>query len=411
MATFSGGPCAAIRPRRMCALAIFTALAFPHPVALSTEWAETNKVAEVAVGVTMGIFFHELAHAMIGELKLPATGPEEDTADQFSALMMSGIAGDDPTLLNIATYSALLWYHGALDKERRGQPVPWQGEHAPDIRRFRHTFCLLFGSNPAAYSRLADQFGQQLDHDFRSRCARDYPKRYRAWEEIASLRARHSGSDLPGRYPANTPGGRINLIFRASSNKYEPLVRQFEEGLAEVLDEFSRYFVWPHDVLVEFRDCGVLNAFYHPDTGRITMCYELIEHDTDLVLQAEGIAAAPMPGGDAMSFLHGTWWARIATRYGPLDVTVAYHPNRTYQSDEVWAQSGDLAARVMGAWSAEAAGDQLLIQRLPEQWLPQQFCYYSQAACQGQARTTSHPARMIDRNTMNVDGVVWQRTQ
>lgn len=112
-----------------------------------------------------------------------------------------------------------------------------------------------------------------------------------------------------------------------------------------------------------------------------------------------------------MSFLHGAWWARIATAYGPLDVTVVYHPNRTYQSDEVWAQSGDLAARVMGAWSAEAAGDQLFIHRLPEQWLPQQFCYYSQAACQGQARTISHPARMIDRNTMNVDGVVWQRTQ
>lgn len=183
------------------------------------------------------------------------------------------------------------------------------------------------------------------------------------------------------------------------------------EGLAEeLLDRFSEYFVWPRDISVEFRDCGEVNAYYDPDSGRITMCYEMIEHGTELVHRAEGIAVAPQ-GQTAMSFLQGAWWARIGTEYRPLDVTIAYHPNGAFQIDEIWAQTGDLAARVGGIWSAaESAGNQFLIRRLPQQWLPQDFCYYSQAACRG-AQATSRPAQVVDRNAMSVDGVVWQRTQ
>lgn len=389
---------------------IVAALALPCQTAMAAnEAAVQQQVNEVALGVTMGILFHELGHAMIGELKLPATGPEEDAADEFSAIAMSQAAeGEtDPILGRIGVYSSLLWHDWAKDKERKGEPTPWHGEHAPDLRRFRNTFCLLLGSNPLMYSRLADQFS--FDQHFRLRCEQDYPKRYDAWEEILSLRARDLGPDLPGRYPANTPGERINLTFHPSNSEYEPWIRQFSEELGELLDLFSRYLVWRRNVSVEFRDCGKINAFYDPNTGSITMCYEMIKHGTELVLRAEGFDVAPARD-PAMSFLQGAWWARIGTEYGPLDVTITYHPNGAFQIDEIWTQTGDLAARVGGTWSAESAGNQFLIHRLPQQWLPQDFCYYSQAACRG-AQATSRPAQMVDRNAMSVDGVVWQRTQ
>ena len=44
--------------------------------------------AKVVLGSTLGIFFHEFGHALIGETKLPATGPEEDVADGFSAFVL-----------------------------------------------------------------------------------------------------------------------------------------------------------------------------------------------------------------------------------------------------------------------------------------------------------------------------------
>ena len=408
---FVSKPVPTRRRRRTVPVACFVVAAWvAHQQSLAaSEVAVEQRVAEVAMGVTMGIFFHELGHAMIGELKLPATGPEEDTVDEFSAIAMSLVAeGEtDPILGRIASYSSLLWHDWAKDKERKGEPpTPWHGEHAPDLRRFRNTFCLLFGSNPAMYSRLADQF--LLGQRFRLRCEQDYPKRRDAWEEILSLRARNLGPDQPGRHPANTPGGRINLFFHPSKSEYEPFVGQLFEKLEELLDRFSEYLVWPRPITVEFRDCGI-NAFYDPDAGSITMCYEMIKYGTELVLRAKGIDVAPTRD-PAMSFLAGTWWARIGTEYGPLDVTITYHPNGAFQIDEIWTQSGDLAARVGGTWSAESAGNQFLIRRLPQQWLPQDFCYFSQAACRG-AQATSRPAQVVDRNAMSVDGVVWQRTQ
>ena len=398
--------------RAILAFLAIAASALPHQSAEaeSAEAAAQQRVAEVVVGVTMGVFFHEFAHAMIGELALPATGPEEDTADEFSALVMSMLTQDqsDPHSLNAATYSSLLWFYWALEKDRAGQPVPWHAEHAPDMRRFRHTFCLLYGSNPAVYHGLADRF--QLDRSFRSRCVVDYRKRYKAWESIVKQVARDLGPDSPGVHAADTPGGSINLVVRASNTGYEPMVRvMFAEELKEVLDELSRYLVWPRDILVDFRDCGEPSAYYAPATGGITICYELLAHLTQIVLQAEGIAAVPQQGGAAASFMHGVWWARLSTVYGPLDVTITYNPNQTYQSDEVWVQTGEVAAHVLGTWAVEAAGNQFLVRRLPEQWLPQQFCYYSQAACQRGQQPTNHAVQVVDQNAIHVDGVVWQR--
>lgn len=400
--------------RAILPLLAVVACALPHQTAgaESAEAAVQQRMAAVVMGVTMGVFFHEFAHAMIGELALSATGPEEDAADEFSALVMSQLTqdGSDPRSINAnaATYSSLLWHYLALENQRSGQPAPWHGEHAPDERRFRHTFCLLYGSNPAVYNQLADRL--QLDRRFRLRCVDDYRRKYKVWESIVTDVSRDLGPDSPGLHAADTPGGRIDLVIGASNTGYEPMVQtMFAEGLTEMLDGLSRKLVWPRDILVEFRDCGMRNAYYDQASGGITMCYEMIDHLTRLVLQAEGIAVAPQQGGAAGSFMHGVWWTRLGTIYGPLDVTITYNPNRTYQSDEVWVQTGEVAARVVGTWAAEATRGQFLVHHVPEQWLPQQVCYYSQAACQRGRQATSHAVQVFDQNSMHVDGVVWQR--
>ena len=366
------------------------------------------------MGVTMGVLFHELGHAMIGELALPATGPEEDAADEFSAVVMSGlVSGEtDPLAINAATYSSLLWLHWAQENEREGQYAPWHGEHAPDMRRFRNTFCILFGANPVEYNRLADRVG--FDQNFKDRCTTDYDRKVAAWEAIFALRARRQGPDLPGASPASTPGGRINLVLDDSTNKYAQFLRLFEGDLAAMLELLSQEFVWQRDLLVVFRDCGELNAFYSRSAGTVTMCYDLIRHASQIVLQAEGIAA-PTQHGSVMSFVQGTWSARVLVASHPLDVTITYRPDQTYLIEEVWVpaglQPGGLAARIEGTWAAVegAAANQMFIHRQPEQWLPQEGCYYSQAACGSE--TQAYPAQIIDQNAIYVDGIVWSRTR
>ena len=392
-------------------------------VVASTSWNSTafaasaadarEQHAAVAMGVTFGVLFHELAHAMIGELELAATGPEEDTADEFSALAMSQMAAGetDPTLINIATYSTLLWRYWALEKERTGQPQSLWGEHAPDDRRFRHTFCMLYGADPALFGHLANAVG--VDQRFKDRCPEDYKKRERAWEAIIEPKARNLGPDLPGDHPANAAGGRIRLQVSPTQSHVGPFVNVLfgEPAMVEFLDMLSRYLVWPRDLLVSFQDCGQVNAYYAPDAGAVIMCYEIIEEATRTVLQGEGLAAVA-PRDSAPAFFQGMWSTRLTTVYGLLDVNIAFGEDGIYRSDEVWVQTGGLAARVTGSWAAQSAADNLLlIHRRPAGWLPQEFCYYDQAACQAQGYESASYGRIIDQNTVEMDGAVWQRVR
>lgn len=385
--------------------------AFGSPAALAASAdVQAEQRSAAVMGPTMGIFLHELAHAMIGELGLPATGPEEDAADDFSAYIMGAMVRGkaNPFLIDLVTNSSLHKFYSAKRQQEAGQPHPWWGEHAADIRRFRNSFCMLYGADPALYGNLANSF--QLDSNWRNRCSRDYAKRSKAWKTLMRPYARDLGPDLPGMHPANAPGGRIRLVFRPTHDRYGDSVKWlFNDFLGERLRFWSRYLIWPRDLLVEFRDCQANNARYDPVSGTITMCYELVHSASQIVMRAQGIAART-PGEQAMDFIQGVWRARINTGSGILDITITYNPDQTYLSEEIWTQSGNLAARVMGDWSAQSAGsNQLSIHRRPIEFHPREFCN-SSGYCQRHVRQPENlSAQILDRNTMNITGVAWRR--
>ena len=173
--------------------------------------------AQVLLGTTLGIFWHEFGHALIGETRLPATGPEEDVADGFSAFMLSAAVEESrfapeeqEFMAGVVKYSALLWYYVAAQRREAGQEQPWQDEHAPDLKRFRNAFCIVYGSNPARHADLAAQVG--LSERTRRQCLSAHAKRYRAWEAILTTVSRRLGPGSPGRLPAGhtrrkDPGG------------------------------------------------------------------------------------------------------------------------------------------------------------------------------------------------------------
>lgn len=371
---------------------------------------QAERIAAVVMGTTMGVFFHEFAHAMIGELELPATGPEEDVADEFSAYNMAEMVRGraDPFLIDLATYSSLHWFYSAQEKERDGQPHRWQGEHAPDLRRFRNSLCILYGADSALYGDLADRV--EFSQDDKKRCSRDYPKRSKTWKELLKLRARNLSPNRSGMHPLDPPRGRINLDFSPTYTQFDDMARQlFNGSLGKWLQDMSEYLAWPRNLLIEFRDCRENNAWYDPDSGIITMCYQLIEQASQTVLQGQGLATHK-PGVPAMAFVKGDWWARMNTKSGLLDITITYKPDQTYRNEQIWTQSGNLATRVTGFWSVQPAGpSQLMIHRNPTQFYPRKFCN-NLGYCRPHARQpANYQAQIIDRNTMNVGGVIWKR--
>jgi hypothetical protein len=136
--------------------------------------ADLGKVVGEA---TVFAFFHELGHALIGELALPATGREEDAVDEFATLLLSGVG-------EIGERSALAgaWWF-ILEAQQRGTkpPVFWD-EHSFDLQRLATITCLLYGKNPQKFHSLMVQLGIAAQRQ--ERCTKEFPKKQASWSAL-----------------------------------------------------------------------------------------------------------------------------------------------------------------------------------------------------------------------------------
>ncbi len=245
------------------------------------------------LGVTNGIFMHEFGHALIAELQLPSTGPEEDAVDIFSALRVveptmypSGDENIDLIGREVAIYSVLPWYYGGMINSQTGEQLPWQDEHTGDLRRFRNTFCVIYGGNPGLYEHIAEQVG--MEERTLSRCAEEFNRQNRAWRTILAPHTRISTWHPDGHLMADAPGAAVKVTFELPTTPVSRfLVETFEDGLRGFAEDLAKTYVLPRDLSVTYRQCGELNAWYNPSEGSITMCYDLIEYLIGMLAEVE----------------------------------------------------------------------------------------------------------------------------
>ena len=282
------------------------------PAGMEAPTALQQKVGTMVFGAILGVLGHELGHALIGEFGLPSTGPEEDTADEFSALIMASLtgseefrnqAGDEQRLLReMVEYSSLLWFHDARRNAQLGQDLPWYDEHSDSDVRFRNTLCMIYGSAPGLYAGLADRAG--FPERERGRCEVDFAKRFAAWETIIAPYTRNIDGTMPEALPADAPGAKLTVIYQESATAFG---RDLKPALEDtgLFTEFAALLedllVWQRDFEIVFADCGTPNAFYDPSAAHIVMCWEGIEHFFWVIAEGEGIerpnAQAMLRGG------------------------------------------------------------------------------------------------------------------
>lgn len=255
---------------------------------------DANRMAAAYLGISRSIFLHELGHALIGELAVPSTGPEEDAVDIYSALQMADAtvtpAGHpliDRTAPLAAGYAALAWYYsGRLSEAMAPSEGAWQDEHTADLKRFRNMFCVIYGASPAKFSALAEVV--KMEERTLARCEDEFRKQNRAWRAILSPYTRISAENPEGLLPASAPGAPVEVELLPSRRQVGEFLRQtYADALRETALSVGRAFALPRPLKITYQDCDVVNAWYAPNEGSITMCYEIIEHFAVLISDIE----------------------------------------------------------------------------------------------------------------------------
>jgi hypothetical protein len=111
--------------------------------------ASEAQLGQAVIGATLFGFYHELGHALIHQLDLPALGREEDSADQIATLMLME-AGDDGVGMAL---SGAYWFNL---QQKSGNETPFWDEHAFDGQRYYNILCMIYGSNPTKYAGFVE---------------------------------------------------------------------------------------------------------------------------------------------------------------------------------------------------------------------------------------------------------------
>ncbi|NJN31263.1 MAG: hypothetical protein HC824_13175 [Synechococcales cyanobacterium RM1_1_8] len=122
-----------------------------------------------------GLFtlFHELGHALIDVLALPITGREEDTADEFAAVMLLWSGQGEATLSGAEQF--------AVDAEE-WEAVPYWDEHGTDMQRYYNIACYVYGSDSQRWQDLIGP--DRLPEERAELCAEDYWRKSNSWNQL-----------------------------------------------------------------------------------------------------------------------------------------------------------------------------------------------------------------------------------
>ena len=207
----------------------------------------------------LGIFYHELGHAVIDIEGVPIFAQVEDAADDFSTLMIDAL-WENEAAEALSFQAANGFWAEAAWREETGEAIEWSDVHSPDERRYFNTICLFYGANPDERDDFADDLG--LPDARVESCVEEFELANESWGPVID--------DMIERGPGETlrfSGSSDTLIGRLVAEEVEALNK--EMSLAQ-----------PIDILLEH--CGEANAFYDPNAISITMCIEFEDHLIDI---------------------------------------------------------------------------------------------------------------------------------
>lgn len=374
------------------------------------------------VGAFLGVVFHEFGHFMIGELKLPATGREEDVADEFSAMVyLDNIRNNADSAYELAMGGALynlMWVKSTKEKDT----TPWYDEHAPDKRRLANYMCILYGEYPNLFRSLMDKTG--VPEDQREVCRWNAPKHRNAWDTLLRGHRRHGVEPLlVGDLDPSTPGHQITVVYEEPKTEIGKKVQKIlkdSRALEMIADSVGKLYVLPRDTKIVVKDCGVVNCWYGSENGSITVCHEMVETISAMFNKYDdtgkpeagttppdgGAPGSETPdGGKTVSietYLLGTWRSDFDSADGPVATLTHFDRDGTYQAvQRIGTARGNVDIKVTGRWKAEVVGgDTFSLELTPQKWSPKEICASRNRCRRVDLSRVKNDIAVVDDDTM-----------
>lgn len=108
---------------------------------------------------------------------------------------------------------------------------------------------------------------------------------------------------------ARADRGDLKLVYgQLSVAEHQELEKVFQEErfFEDILDGLNESLILPRDVPVRLEECDEINAFYDPEDGSVTLCYELLGHFLELFgnqVEDDSEEAQEEAGGKAVAAL------------------------------------------------------------------------------------------------------------
>jgi hypothetical protein len=142
----------------------------------------------------------------------------------------------------------------------------------------------------------------------------------------ADAAAPQGHANVPSSFKRDSSGGvrdTGNFVVQygeTGNEDYQELEAVFKETrlLEDTVKELNGTFALPTDVPVVLRECGEVNAFYDPESGEISLCYELVEHYSEIFMadaqtdEEQEEAGTSVASATMFTFFHEMGHALIA---------------------------------------------------------------------------------------------------
>lgn len=233
---------------------------------------EVQAIADFMAGNILQVVLHEMGHALIDDMYLYVLGREEDAADSYAVVAMLRMGSSfAPRVLEEAAKG---WFYSDKRDRAMGHKLAFYDSHGLDQQRAYQIVCLMVGSDPEKYKRLADD--TRMPEERQGTCQGDYNTASWSWDRALTPHLRtpdQPKTDIKVSYGDAAAKDRLDIYA-----KFIESLRLLDT----VAERAASRYAWSAPLTLAARSCGESDAHWNHPTRTLLLCYEMIAEFAEL---------------------------------------------------------------------------------------------------------------------------------